>query len=180
MISTVKEKLRLSHVKRWNIVRVAREQTVAEHSYLVWVITGEMLKYSGFSPADKQQALEWALAHDQPEAIYGDIPTPTKLTLDSYADEIKMKVAERCPYWAEVYTETTAQNSRLIHFVKMADIAEAVWFLRDEGIGEHAKAVLKLLRQQLKGLLSQATYVDDQRGLQGFLFELTGEYTDAS
>ena len=178
MIDTVKEKLRLAHVKRWNIVRVGREQTVAEHSYLVWVITGEMLRYSGFTEADKQQALRWALAHDQPEAIFGDIPTPTKLTLDAWGDELKMKVAERCPYWAEAYTETVAQNPQIIDFVKMADLAEAIWFLRDEGIGEHARAVLKLLRRQLVDKIERATFVADIRGLRDFLFSLTGEYTD--
>src|SRR4051812_7836410 len=75
---TLEERLRCSHVKRWQIVRVAREQNEAEHLYQVRVLTLAFAGVVGFTDQDLLLAERWALEHDVPEVITGDLNTKFK------------------------------------------------------------------------------------------------------
>lgn len=83
--------LRLSIVKRWGIVKVSREQSVAEHSYNVAVIT-KRLCVKMF-----ENWREWyinfmveAIEHDQDEVYTGDIPSPCKTFSSNTSPIVKL------------------------------------------------------------------------------------------
>ena len=96
--------MRASDVKRWHIVATNRTQSVADHSYRVAVIAGELATEMGWMNVDKLQVMAMAIAHDQHEALYGDIPTPAKrqpLELPDNWHEKLVKVADiiECYTW---------------------------------------------------------------------------------
>ena len=74
--------LRLSAVKRWGIVEMSRQQSVAEHSYNVALIAlnlvGASVGHKGFSKEDESLLLTLCLVHDMPEVFSGDIPSTIK------------------------------------------------------------------------------------------------------
>lgn len=66
-------------VKRWSIVRTLRDQTVAEHSYLVSMYVNDLCIYLGVPPHLHLAALQYALWHDtRDELMTGDLPGPAK------------------------------------------------------------------------------------------------------
>src|SRR5690606_20843295 len=67
--------LRASDVVRWQIVRVLKGQSVAEHSFNVALIA---LELADRLKVDRGEVLHYAILHDLPEVLTGDIPTPTK------------------------------------------------------------------------------------------------------
>ena len=66
-------------VKRWHMIRVKREQNLAEHSYMVALIAGKLSEVLGQPLTEKEErdVLKLSLLHDNPEVENGDIPTPT-------------------------------------------------------------------------------------------------------
>lgn len=167
------ERLRLCHVKRWHIVRVAREQTVAEHSYNVWVITDKLLEFCAFSERERRLALEWALVHDEPEALFGDIPTSAKRAsgkLDAAVGELNSS----CIRWATVRDMCDTENTHIRALVKIADTVEAIWFLRQEAVSYHAKTVVELLCAQLAQLLGDTPFFVKGDAARHYIRNLTG------
>jgi 5'-deoxynucleotidase YfbR-like HD superfamily hydrolase len=132
------ERLRLSHVRRWNIVATLREQTVAEHSFNVWVITRSICDALDVGEEVRKHAEEWALLHDLPEVKLGDIPTPSKRMIDCSS----MTKAEREVAGDEWFTlSIDVTESQAGDIVKLADVVEAWVFLKVWGTGRHAQQV---------------------------------------
>lgn len=83
---TLAETLRLANVKRWGIVEMSRDQSVAEHTCNVMMIAQSLVtEYNKMiapedmiSTAQQLTLLRACLTHDLPEIYSGDIPTPTK------------------------------------------------------------------------------------------------------
>lgn len=149
------EKLRSGHVRRWHIVAVAREQTVAEHMHRVGVITEEILRILGYFSWNSNltlNAMRWAAIHDRHEYLLGDLPTPGKeairdasdwdapagrgdavseaaARIDPEAEELRLCVHEggECPLAGDI--------------VKFADILEAMNYVGIFGCGSHAREV---------------------------------------
>ena len=69
---------RLQSSYRWNRIRRAYPVSVMSHFYLVSVLSFLLVRMEGLSDADLTEAILRALSHDVPEAITGDIITPTK------------------------------------------------------------------------------------------------------
>lgn len=156
---TLEQKLRTAHVKRWQIVRVGREQTLAEHHYLVYHIAVEVIKViHGKIPAFGEQAnvhlvapdemrdtIEWALTHDIPEVITGDIATPAKRAMreavphDDPLRRIELQLDDR---YAELYLKLKHHVPYILLVVKLADVLEAMRFLAFEGQGKQAREAL--------------------------------------
>jgi len=71
--------LRLGIIKRWGIIKMKREQSVAEHSYNVAVIVDRLFKIlqveDGVSAND---LVAEAVRHDRDEVYTGDVPSPAK------------------------------------------------------------------------------------------------------
>ncbi len=81
----------LAYVPRWSIVRVAKPQSVAEHSFFVAMyadMIAELInwRYRG----NRENLIRAALWHDVEECYTGDIPGPTKreLFVDSHFEEV--------------------------------------------------------------------------------------------
>lgn len=150
---TLEQMMRTGHVKRWQIVRVAREQTVAEHCYRVWAIATHLCQVMNVPKGLSITAGMWALIHDVPEVITGDIATPAKAAMraavpnhdpvrnielslsDSYRKIWhEAKILKWCDdemgYWPSAYD-----------IVKLADLMEAKMFLGCEKMGTHAEDV---------------------------------------
>jgi len=142
---TINEKLRTAHVKRWQIVRVNREQTLAEHLYRVWLIADEIALQMGLDDDIRELIGKWALNHDIPEVLTGDICTPVKLAMREAIprnNPLRVIELELDLNYKKLYLNTKERHPIVLDIVKLADIIEAVDFLSVEAIGAHAQKVL--------------------------------------
>lgn len=136
--------MRTGHVHRWQIVRTSRDQTLAEHLYLVYTIVYEIVTAISLPIPEAMLALRWALIHDLPEVVTGDIATPIKAAMKKAVPEsdpvhdIEMKLDERYATTLLIIKEQCPISKDI---VKLADLMEACFFLRTEGMGDHAESV---------------------------------------
>lgn len=145
---TLAERLRTAHVTRWQIVRTQRQQTLAEHLYLVRTFTLAFAEAARFEPAYVELAEQWALEHDVPEVKTGDLATPVKEAMREavpHDDPIRRIELSMSDSYRRLYTEVKEESPWVRDLVKMADLVEAVAFLEVEGIGPHAKQVQREL-----------------------------------
>lgn len=156
---SLSERLRTAHVSRWQIVRTIRNQTLAEHSYLVYIWTKAFAEAMKLPAIDQNMAIHWALEHDVPEVKTGDLASPIKAAMreavphDDPIRRIELSISER---YAVLYDAIKNEYPHVRVLVKLADIVEAVAFLEIEGIGPHAKDVQRNLWQEFRTKLDQA------------------------
>lgn len=132
--------LRAHHIKRWTIVNVVNNQSLAEHTFNVTMIARAFAKALKV-PDDN--LIKAALEHDLSEIVTGDLPTPTKrrmVELGSAPDDI----------WP---TPTRDLNETERKVLKMADIVDAIHFLEDHGVGKHAESVKDYLNGKAREVL---------------------------
>jgi 5'-deoxynucleotidase YfbR-like HD superfamily hydrolase len=143
-ITTAAEWLRLSHIKRWGIVLTAGTQSVAEHTWRTWVLVHLWGPCAGLTPEEQAQAERYVLLHDMAEIRTGDMPT----TIKTPEAKAAMAAFERqvLPELAEI---EDGLPGLVRAFVKFCDIAEAVLYLKVNGLGQHAADVTCLLERQL-------------------------------
>jgi 5'-deoxynucleotidase YfbR-like HD superfamily hydrolase len=138
------ELARTSHIKRWTIINTTREQNLAEHQYNVTVIALALYKaVTGEKPTATFIAA--ALFHDSAEIRYGDIPTPAKAHIRKIAEsagagndlfEVMDTIATPdIPY---IGGKAATEEAKII---KLADLIEAAWWIRENGAGHHAGTV---------------------------------------
>jgi 5'-deoxynucleotidase YfbR-like HD superfamily hydrolase len=158
MSLTTAEQLRACHVRRWHIVQVAREQTLAEHSFAVAVIAGSLaaaVRWPGLLDRPKQlQLLQWSLSHDLIEVRTGDMPTPFKRCLEQVGGPGIVEKAEDVVDREHMGAYRLIKGTEVEVLVKLADQIEAIYFLQDNGIGAHAKQVLDGLRRILAEMVT--------------------------
>ena len=149
---TLREKLRSGHVKRWHIVRVNRDQTLAEHSYRVWLVAMDLSKrfFPGLQPETLQLINDWALWHDLTEVITGDIVTPTKKKHISGNPD--MLISDE---YDALFKKVDGTIVKVI--VKIADLIESAMFLNTEGLGAHAHSVKIGIIDDIDKLLSSSS-----------------------
>lgn len=152
------EKLRSGHVRRWHIVAVAREQTIADHMHRVGVIAEEILHRLGYFSWDNNLTLNvmrWAAIHDRHEFLLGDLPTPGKELIRieclrggvrnvmGLSDPITEAAAQLDPEAEELRqcVEPGGECPLAGHIVKYADLLEAMNYVGIFGCGEHARQV---------------------------------------
>lgn len=105
---------RLSHVPRWAVAPVIKQQNVGEHCFhsariAQWLMDVHAEAHRKHYPVEMELAiLKKALEHDDDEAADGDVPSPSKPPKD-YST------------WSELRV-----------FVKVCDLLEAALFLREE------------------------------------------------
>lgn len=137
--------LALSTVGRWTIVDMSRKQSVAEHSYRVWVLAQDL--YDVMFPIDhntfEQRATnDWALIHDVDEVYTGDIPTTVKTILEELSpgitDRLKERVLrDRLP--AVMERQRGLKGTLPSYLVKIADTVEAILYLREYGVNPYKR-----------------------------------------
>jgi len=134
----INEILRAQDVKRWGIVRMHKQQSLAEHSFNVAMIARAFCKAIGI---EDEQVTKAALCHDLDEIITGDIPTPFKAMARRKGTELN-----------DIYKHATGRelNEREAVVLKLADLTEARWFVGEYGYGRHAAVVEVDLGQQLE------------------------------
>lgn len=154
---------RSGHVTRWHSVRTGRDQTLAEHHYMVAMIVNDLSRRifgDSIIPEQRLELLEYALCHDAAELLMGDLPSP-----------LKRRVEQLCPGPAnplgqlekQIAPEIAALKERVQRFqpsailVKLADLMDAIHFLSQEGIGRHAEEVCVQLRQHFAKVVAMAS-----------------------
>lgn len=163
MSLTTAEQLRACHVRRWHIVKVVREQTLAEHLFAVSVIAGSLaaaMRWTGLLQSQLQlKLLQWSLAHDIIEVRTGDIPTPFKRVIEQAGGKHVLEKAEDLidPDFGGNYRQI--QGTEIEAIVKLADQIEAIYFLQDNGRGAHAIEVLDGLREILSKMVNDIEQV---------------------
>ncbi len=140
------ELARASHVKRWHIINTTREQNLAEHQYNVTVIGLELYKQITGEPA-RAAFMSALLFHDSAEIRYGDIPTPGKAFIQSYVENDRLfsvmdsKIMPKLPYVDDHGIVQDNYGANEWHIIKLADLIEAAWWIRENGAGAHAASV---------------------------------------
>lgn len=112
----------LSSIKRWGVIDMSRDQSVAEHSYHVAIIAMEIGQFY-FAESESPpiaELLKWSLTNDLPELLTGDIPTPAKQYIDLHQLD-----KENFPEYTD-YKEELDPNILIV--VKAADYIEALRF----------------------------------------------------
>ena len=72
---TIADLARAGHVTRWHSVRTSRDQTLAEHHFLVMRISNQLAKGiigPDLSDSDLLKIMEYSSQHDMPELLIGD------------------------------------------------------------------------------------------------------------
>ena len=159
---TLADLARSGHVTRWHSVRTSRDQTLAEHHYMVTRISNRLAKDILGPDLDDSgllKIMEYASLHDTPELLMGDLPSPLKRHIEHISGEnnpIKAIENEIAPWLTEMKESIRRTNPEYLLIVKLADIMDALVFITDEGIGAHAKKVIQILQGMLAEKLRQA------------------------
>jgi len=114
---TLNNTMRLMDVKRYTILPVSREQSVAEHTYGVCAIATFL--WEKIEKVEDLELFMWAFLHDIEESMIGDIPTPAKEFLLVKRDLGKLP----CP-------------DKYYPYIKIADYIEALRYMVQWGSGQ--------------------------------------------
>lgn len=140
--------MRLGAVKRWHMIDITRENTLAEHTANV-ALLAVVLGRHNFSDLTE---LAWcALVHDLGETLLGDIPTHTKRNLGL---KQVFKSAEALVVPAFFHGHFRADVVRL---VKLCDLADSIRFVRIHGTDTAARHAQRGLEYQLAELIEKST-----------------------
>jgi hypothetical protein len=131
MTLTIKDKLRLNHIQRWNMIPSVYRQSVAGHTYGVCIILDEAIRmtrsevYADSNLVKLLDSIEGplmraALHHDLVESLTGDVPSCSKNSEIS-----NFKVFEK-----QLQHKTSFRYPEYDCLIKIADIIEARWFIR--------------------------------------------------
>lgn len=154
-ILNVQDILRAQHVHRWTIVNTSRPQNLAEHTFGVVAIARAIAREYGI---DDINIMKYAFDHDLDEILSGDIPTPAKDRL-GIRDDYKGKNKEKC-------------SNEEIAIVAIADVMEAVYYLNEHGLGQHASKVMDGMIDRLNQRI--ALYAGTNRKLQDAMGKVVG------
>jgi 5'-deoxynucleotidase len=130
--------LALGSVVRWHTLRTARAQTLADHKARVALLAvwlGHRLPVGRFEAHVELALLRLALLHDIPETQFGDVPNPSKQTLNRLETMDYDAVVDGV-FWQARGVENpmaTAHNLPL-SLLKIADVLEAAAFYWTEGL----------------------------------------------
>lgn len=147
--------VRTSYVKRWHIVDVTKEQSVAEHSALVAYISSYLIQQTPEVPQENMiGAMWWSLYHDVPEVILGDPPGNLKLT-PGFKEVYDSLTEHYAPGIAKMEVPEPARQA-----VKIADLIESIRFIRRYGVGPEAGYIENDIYGRLAEFAKSTVFVD--------------------
>lgn len=153
---TLAQQLRCTTVTRWHIVRTMRQQTVADHQWATYTIACALQQELKYDLSDRYQLLflQWALFHDVPEVIVGDLPSPTSAALNHH---LTMLIRDTSDTWAFLNNWANTFDSGVpATIVKLAELLTDWQFLRQEGVGTHAEQVTASLSKRITDKTTEA------------------------
>lgn len=144
--------LALSHVPRWVIVPTIKSQSVADHSFRVTFIALTIHVSSSSEESISADDLLQFLIHDIGESRTGDIPSSFKSILrdgkydngDDFEDRESRALGYEPGHEIDDYCT---------HLLKIADLVEAITFIRVYGVTAHANRVEDEMMNKLDDLL---------------------------
>ena len=106
---------------------------------MVAMIAARLAKVMG-EDINMTQVMAWALIHDLPEVLTGDIATPVKRMLgpDSAATLKNFEARVSTPLG---WCDTASVPEKVLHIVKIADTIEAIAFLQLNAASTHGKDI---------------------------------------
>ena len=129
--------MKLSNIKRWGIVEMSRPQSVAEHSFNVAIICKVLAEKIGLCDGAQINLLAWALMHDLPEVVTGDIPSPLKQFRPTTFIDLEKEMFPKYDYLKQKIS-----TDGLAHIVKVADYVDAIQFARKFCIDARKEAII--------------------------------------
>ncbi len=151
-------------VTRWHSVNCHRYPSIAEHSALVALYAREIAARVHPDISAEQQVLlyELALTHDLSEIVTGDMPSPIKRALRQHfsgqpspIDQLERAI---CPDAAEREDQAKqADQAFLYHFLKLADILDALVVIQQEGKGSARISISQERGQAFDALVEKAS-----------------------
>lgn len=130
--------LQLHTIRRWQIVEVSRDQSVAEHSFRVWALTMNLYDTLFTNGSLERESLsQLALIHDLPEIVTGDIPSTMKDTLNKIGPEVSRRLEEIVTQegFPTVYRAIKGMvGTPSWYLLKIADNVEAILWMQQYGI----------------------------------------------
>ncbi len=170
---------RMGHIKRWHLVNTTRQQTLAEHSFMVAIIVARMMQKLGFD----MTAAMWrqAMFHDVAEIAIGDIPTPAKKLISGPAvtraeQRIGRAIQDEFPWAGAV--EPSFANESFMAVLDCADVMEAFLWIRENGAGEQAKRASDQLALALTERVER--WAGDVPGIAALVDEILEEWHSES
>lgn len=156
--------LQACDTKRWTIVRVYREQTVAEHQYRVWALAMSLYdQLAGGTPHNsfEREAIGyWALVHDADEIWTGDLPSPIKSLIEDISPGTLKKLKERVlgEHLPQIAGSMRGMESTYAaSVVKIAECVEAYTYYKAYSQPSRQQTeVLAFLNERLWGSLADA------------------------
>lgn len=128
--------MRLSSIERWGVVEMSKVQSVAEHSYNVSVISIALAEAIDVTPAEMASIAHWALVHDLPEVVTGDIPSNVK---QQEKDIFALLEARLFPSITVLKKE---MDENILKIVKVADYVDAIQFAQKFCVDQRKGAII--------------------------------------
>lgn len=178
---TIRDISRTGHITRWHMVRTQRDQTLAEHLYLVTMYAIELAEQilTDFDSDSKLALMSWCLEHDTPEILTGDIPTPAKRRIQESLGTLDLNPLEDLEYSIANASYKEAKDkikdSKLEIIAKLADVMDGLVFIHVEGVTEHSTIIEHKLTASFGKVISlgRAKYPNEKWGkAEGILNEI--------
>ena len=155
------ELLKSAYVKRWNPFRTSRQQSLAEHQYVLTMIArniaGRVMR-GALTANDELALIDFTLRHDTPVLVLGDRPSYVKTLLSEICVNQRnpLEVLEErvCSHFS--VAKARIVDTPLFLITKLADAAEQICFIRDEGMSRTGQALEESVMREFTGCLAAA------------------------
>jgi 5'-deoxynucleotidase len=160
---TLYDFLRIGHIKRWHNVLTIRQQTVAEHSYMVMLMALDLFQQMvgiDFEDRDSTQKYAYhilinAMFHDAPEVAAGDTPTPAKRLIREITGDPGIFDKMDTMLMPEQLYGVKPGGRDIESYIKMADAIEGYHFIHENGAGTHAQIVIGGARRKMEDMVEK-------------------------
>lgn len=146
------DRIRSANVDRWHSVATGRKQNLAEHHWSVTQIAMRLAKEvtPGLRAEDMLALVEYTLNHDLPEILSGDLNSVLRARLRALGAGAALKQIEDEIFPELMEMEAVLVGTPLKPIAKLADIADAIVFIRAEGEGNRETRIAREMVDALK------------------------------